>query len=268
MPQNFPIDYKPPLQDQAEPEIVCRSSILSGIPNIVHGFTGVTGGCSQGTFKSLNLSLRVGDDRVATLHNHRTALNAVGKSQARLITVKQVHGNTLVQVTQNAGKQIQADGLWTRDRKAAIAILTADCVPILLADRAGTTVCALHAGWRGTKLKIAKVAIEALVEAGVELGELCAAIGPAIGFEAFEIGAEVATELRESLGDSPLIQDRPDGKARADLQGLNRAILLAAGIDASRIDVIRRCTQTQDGYFSYRRDQGKTGRQGAIIALA
>ena len=60
------------------------------------------------------------------------------------MTVKQVHGDVVVQVTQNAGRQIKADGLWTRDRKAAVAVLTADCVPILLADRAGTTVCALH----------------------------------------------------------------------------------------------------------------------------
>lgn len=268
MPQTLPIDYSPVCHEQDEPEMISCSNVLSEIPNIVHGFTGMTGGRSQGAFESLNLSLRVGDDRTAVLENRRTALSAIGKQESRLITVKQVHGNGLVQVTQNAGKQIQADGLWTRDRKAAIAILTADCVPILLADRAGTTVCALHAGWRGTKLKIVKVAIEALTEAGIEPGELCAAIGPAIGFEAFEIGAEVATELRTALGDSPLIQDRPDGKARADLQGLNRALLLEAGLGESRIDVIRHCTQTEPGYFSYRRDQGQTGRQAAIIALA
>ncbi|MBT6177124.1 MAG: peptidoglycan editing factor PgeF [Deltaproteobacteria bacterium] len=268
MPQTQAIDLKPAFQEPAKPEILRRSHVLSAIPNIVHGFTGITGGCSEGAFSSLNLSLRVGDERAAVLENQRRAMHAVGKKSARLITVKQVHGNGLVQVTQNAGKQIQADGLWTRDRKAAIAILTADCVPILLADQSGTTVCAIHAGWRGTNLKIAKVAIEALVEAGAELNELCAAIGPSIGFEAFEIGAEVAVELRDSLGESSMIEDRPDGKARADLQGLNRALLLEAGLDPSRVEVIRHCTQSQEGYFSYRRDQGKTGRQGAMIALA
>ena len=187
--------------------------------------------------------------------------------QHRLVTVKQVHGNAVVQVTQNAGRQIRADGLWTRDRKAAIAVLTADCVPILLADRSGTTVCALHAGWRGTKLKIVKTAVEALAEVGVEAGELCAAIGPAIGFEAFEIGAEVASELRDALGTSSLIEDRPHGKARADLQGLNRSSLLEAGLKDTQIEILAHCTQTQPGYFSYRRDQGKTGRQAAMIAL-
>jgi YfiH family protein len=250
-----------------QPEPVVYSRALADIPNIVHGFTSASGGASSGDFESFNLSLRVGDDRASVLENQSRALASLGAAKHRLVTVKQVHGNAVVQVTQNAGRQIKADGLWTRDRKAAVAILTADCVPILLADRAGTTVCALHAGWRGTKLKIVKVAIAALAEVGVEPGELCAAIGPAIGFEAFEIGAEVATELRDALGASALIEDRTEGKARADLQGLNHALLLEAGLKEAQIDILNHCTQTEPGYFSYRRDNGRTGRQGAIIAL-
>ena len=250
-----------------QPEPLVYSQVLADIPNIVHGFTSAQGGNSSGDFQSLNLSLRVGDDRASVLKNQASALQGIGATRHRLVTVKQVHGNAVVQVTQNAGRQIKADGLWTRDRKAAVAVLTADCVPILLADRAGTTVCALHAGWRGTKLKIVKVAVEALKEVGIEAGELCAAIGPAIGFEAFEIGSEVATELRDALGSSPLIENRPDGKARADLQGLNRALLLEAGLPNARIDTISHCTKTEPGFFSYRRDNGQTGRQGAIIAL-
>lgn len=252
----------------SRPEPLVYSEVLKSIPNIVHGFSSAIGGSSTGDFDSLNLSLRVGDDRASVLKNQSITLAAMGALKHRLVTVKQVHGNAVVQVTQNAGRQIKADGLWTRDRKAAVAVLTADCVPILLADRAGTTVCALHAGWRGTKLKIVKVAIEALVEVGIEANEICAAIGPAIGFEAFEIGQEVATELRDALGASALIEDRADGKARADLQGLNRALLLEAGLKDNQVDVIAHCTQTGPGYFSYRRDAGKTGRQGAIIALA
>ena len=260
------------VQDQSsesmmQPEPLVYSPVLAAIPNIVHGFSSAAGGTSDGSFASLNLSLRVGDDRASVLKNQSIALHGIGAKRHRLVTVKQVHGNAVVQVTQNAGRQIKADGLWTRDRKAAVAVLTADCVPILLADRAGTTVCALHAGWRGTKLKIVNAAVEALKEVGIEPGELCAAIGPAIGFEAFEIGSEVATELRDALGSSALIEDRPDGKARADLQGLNRDLLLKAGLQSARIDTIAHCTQTQPGFFSYRRDNGQTGRQGAIIAL-
>ncbi len=259
--------HQPPREQDSSPEIIRRSDVLSAIPNIVHGFTSSFGGCSEGPFGSLNMSLRVGDDRSAALKNQRLALEALGAPGHRLVTVKQVHANAVVQVTQNAGKQIKADGLWTRDNKAAIAVLTADCVPILLANKSGTTVCAVHAGWRGTKLKIVKAAIDALAEVGVEAAELCAAIGPAIGFEAFEIGQEVADELRESLGASSLIENREDGKARADLQGLNRALLVEAGMKTEQIDVIAHCTQTEPGYFSYRRDEGKTGRQAAMIAL-
>ena len=247
--------------------LVLHSRLLANIPNVVHGFVGAAGGVSTGNFESLNLSLRVGDERERVMRNRQWVLETIGARQHRFINLNQVHGDAVVQVTRNAGKQIKADALWTRDRAAAIAVLTADCVPILLADRIGSTVCAVHAGWKGTKSKIVSKALAALQEAGIAPENIVAAIGPCISFEAFEIGSEVADELRAALGESTAIENRAESKARADLQVLNQMQLLEAGVPQSQLEILPHCTLRGPGFFSYRRDAGQTGRQGSMIAL-
>lgn len=241
---------------------------LSALARIAHGFTGRQGGVSTGVYHSLNLSLRLDDDRANVLANRRAALMAIGKTGSACITLKQVHGDAIVEVTANAGPSIEADALWTRDARATLAILVADCVPILLADRQGRAVAAVHAGWRGTQAKIGLRMVERLSAAGIPAKDLVVAIGPAIGPCCFAIGPEVVASLQAACGAAATSAiSLREGQAFADLWQLNVAQLVEGGVPASAIAVGRICTVCTADCFSFRRDAGNTGRQAGLIAL-
>lgn len=235
--------------------------------SVPHGFTTREGGASDGPFASLNVSMSVGDDRNSVLSNRAVVLNALERPAARWVSVKQVHGDEVLQVTALAGKTIEADGLLTRDRGAAIAVLVADCVPILLADRTGEWVGVVHAGWRGTEKHIARQAVTKLAALGVEPEHIVAAVGPAIGPDAFEIGVEVRDALAAAYPREvdDALRQRGGGQFDADLWKLNVADLIAGGVPAGSIDVLRLCTHTRAEFYSHRRDKGQTGRQAAVI---
>jgi YfiH family protein len=196
-------------------------------------------------------------------------LHAFGRAEGIWVSLRQVHGAEVVQVTANAGRSIEADALWTRDRRAVLAVLLADCVPILLADVKGRAVAAVHAGWRGTCAKVAVALVGRLVAAGIAADDLRAAIGPAIGPCCFDVDDDVAAQLREAFPDSlQSIRKTEDGRAVADLWALNRDALVSAGLAPESIETLPRCTSCNgDAFFSHRRDQGLTGRQAGLIAL-
>ena len=119
------------------------------------GFTTREGGASTGPYASFNLSTRVGDPRASVEKNQERLLGLLGRQGARLVTLRQVHGAEIVQVSNAAGRSIEADGVLTTDPLALLSVLVADCVPLLMADTKGTVVAAVHAGWRGTRERIA-----------------------------------------------------------------------------------------------------------------
>jgi YfiH family protein len=246
-----------------------RSPLLDGVPGIVHAFTTRKGGASRGPLASLNLSPRVGDTREALEENRSRLLTELGRPDAVFVLVKQMHGGDVVEVTRFASRSIQADGVWTRDRAALLAVLVADCVPILLASKDGKAVAAVHAGWRGTQARIAARAVERLVAGGFPAANLIAAIGPAIGPCCFEIGADVEAALRlafPTAGDA--IRAAPEGKRVADLWALNRMALVDAGVPAASIDVLTTCVSCDaERFYSHRRDKGETGRQAGVIGF-
>jgi YfiH family protein len=247
-----------------------RSSLLNRVAGVAHAFTTRRGGVSDGPFAELNLSARVGDKRGSIDANRKRLLLELGRPSSTLVTLRQVHGADVVEVTRLASRVIEADALWTRDREAVLGVLVADCVPILLASGDGQAVAAVHAGWRGTAARIAALTVARLAASGFPAASLTAAIGPAIGPCCFEIGAEVEDELRRaypSAGDA--VRVSPDGKRVADLWALNQQALLEAGVPAASIDIISECTACHpDLYFSHRRDQGHSGRQAGVIAPA
>jgi len=246
-----------------------RSALLAGVPGIVHGFSTRQGGASTGAFASCNLSLRVGDERLAVNANRAAALSALGRSDATLVLLKQVHGDGIVEVTQRAGRTIEADGLWTRDRGAVLAVLVADCVPVLMASRDGRAVAAVHAGWRGTAARIVARMVTRLGEAGFAAKDLFVTLGPAIGPCCFAIGEDTAAQLEKAFAGSPAVRRGAPGQAVADLWELNTQALIEAGVPAANIEALRRCTDcTRDELYSHRRDAGQTGRQAGLIALA
>lgn len=246
-----------------------RSSKLLEVPGVVHGFTTRDGGESTGPYRSLNLSLTVDDDRDMVRRNRALVLNELGRSDARWVSLRQEHGPEVVQVTASAGGSIAADGLWTRDRNAAVAVLVADCVPVLFADRSGRTVGAVHAGWRGTRSKIVQVMCKRWRQAGIDLSEVVVAIGPAIGPECFEVGPEVADELHAAFPEATdAFRNARDDRIHVDLWRLNELALIEAGISENSIQTLRLCTSRRPELFSHRGDGGTTGRQAGVISFS
>lgn len=218
------------------------------------------GGCSQPPFDSLNLGDHVGDDPAAVAAN-RARLQALLPAPAQWLS--QVHGIRVLSAPVPGCPE--ADAVVTSRVDQPIVVMTADCLPVLLTDRAGTRVAAAHAGWRG----LCDGVLEQTVAAFDPGAELMAWLGPAIGPAAFEVGEPVraAFAARDAAALSAF---RPvPGKLGhwwADLYALARQRLARAGVTA--VYGGGECTLTQaDDYFSYRRD-GRTGRMASVIWLA
>ncbi len=244
------------------------SRVLTEPPGIVHGFTTREGGLSVGSYASLNLGTRTDDERSVVETNRRHVLTSLERTEASFVSLRQVHGADLVEVNHLAGRSIPADGLWTRDPKALIAVLVADCVPILITDQTGSFAAAVHAGWRGTKERIVAKMIERLESAGIEPSELRVAIGPAIGPCCFEIGEEVADELRGAYPNGgEAIRTDERGRRVADLWALNEQAAREAGALPLHTDTLRHCTHCDERFYSHRRDGPGTGRQAGVIGL-
>jgi YfiH family protein len=227
------------------------------------------GGASGGAFASLNLGGHVGDVAATVAENRRRVTVAAGLP-AEPVWLAQVHGTAVVDLDTagpgGAGAPSgfgPADAAYSRQIGRVCAILTADCLPILLATDSGDVVAAAHAGWRG----LAGGVIEATVRAlAVPPKALMAWLGPAIGPRHFEVGAEVREALlRGDLGAGAAFALNARGRFLADLGVLARRRLAALGV--TRVYGGGRCTFAEpDRYFSHRRD-GVTGRQATLIWL-
>jgi len=217
------------------------------------------GGVSLAPYDSLNLGSHVGDNPLAVARN-RILLNVLLPSEP--VWLEQAHG-TLVANADMASCLPQADACIARQRGSVCAVMTADCLPVLLCDAQGTVVGAAHAGWKG----LASGVIEATVLAmGVAPQNLMAWMGPAISQQAFEVGDEVraAFVTAQPQAVSAFIPGQP-GKWFADICALARLRLNALGI--AQIYGGGHCTcRDCEKFFSYRRD-GSTGRMGTFIWL-
>ncbi|MEO6953217.1 MAG: peptidoglycan editing factor PgeF [Polyangia bacterium] len=227
-----------------------------------HGYSTREGGVSTGRYASLNLSYKWGDARENVDENRRRFAAAGDFSLERLYTAKQVHGTDILTIDEGSDREHlasqAADGLVTDVPGVAIAIGTADCVPVLLSDGCGR-VAALHAGWRGTVGDIVGRGVDALVALGSERASLVAALGPCICVGCFEVGEEVAAPF-EVLG----AVVRGQGKPHVDLRLANRVLLERAGVH--EIDDAPPCTMCErDRYFSFRRDGGEIGQQLSFV---
>jgi polyphenol oxidase len=237
--------------------------------DLLHGFLGRRGGRSTGSYAGLNLSFRVGDDAQVVKDNICDMKRAVGIHDARIITMKQVHGDHIIELNTNNVKEAgEADGMVTAMREAYLGVLTADCVPVLFVVPQRKVAAVVHAGWRGTLRGIAAKMVRLLeTNYGISPDEIQAALGPAIGACCYEIGEDVAKPLIEQWGKiaQPSLQAR-DGKKFLDLRSLNRAILERAQVPARQIFSVGPCTScATNEFFSYRRENQETGRQVSFI---
>jgi hypothetical protein len=220
-----------------------------------------TGGVSQQPWSSLNLGDHVGDDQAHVAANRARLREQLPAEPGWL---RQVHSARVVELGREANPE--ADAAFTRQAGQVCAVLTADCLPVLFCDRAGSVVAAAHAGWRG----LAGGVLEATVAAmRVPPGEILAWMGAAIGPQAFEVGSEVREIFvgQHAEADKAFLQHPASapGKWLADIYQLARIRLERAGVQA--IYGGGRCTFTEaDCFYSYRRD-GVTGRMASLIWL-
>jgi len=221
-----------------------------------------TGGASEGPYASLNLAAHVGD-RPGAVAENRARLRAAAGLPDEPLWLEQVHG---VEVLEHQGTPAvrSADASVAFERGRVCAVMTADCLPVVLADRAGTRVGVAHAGWRGLLAGVIEATIVCL---GRDPQDLQAWLGPAIGAAAFEVGAEVREAYaRRSAILTGAFTPNLHGRYQADLHGLARTVLAEAGVDA--VYGGGWCTHAdEDRFFSYRRD-GTTGRMATLAWLA
>jgi len=230
-------------------------------PANVHALsTTRNGGVSTPPYASLNLGDHVGDDPQAVARNRALLRQQL---PAGPLWLKQVH-TTVVATADTATGIPEADASVARSHNKVCAVLTADCLPLLLCDRQGTVVAAAHAGWRG----LAEGVIEATVKAmHADPADLLAWLGPAIGPDAFEVGDEVrAIFLAADDAAANAFTPHGDGKWLADLYLLARLRLSRCGV--GHVSGGEHCTfREENRFFSYRRDQ-TTGRMASLIWLS
>ena len=235
------------------------------IAGLEHGFFGRRGGVSIGGFASLNVSGRVGDDPPAVAENwRRISERCPGLAWVRM---QQVHGARVV-YAEAADQAIgEADGLLTTQVGLGLAVLTADCVPMLCVAPDSRAVLAIHAGWRGTLAGIAAAGIrEARRRLGIEPRAWRVALGPAIGGCCYEVEAQIGGQFVERWGAMPDAWQPHGAHGQLDLRAANRILLLAAGVLDAQITTVGPCTACGESeYFSHRRSQGCAGRQLSLI---
>ncbi|MXO60607.1 peptidoglycan editing factor PgeF [Altererythrobacter salegens] len=249
-----------------EPVEVIRSTALSGIP---HGFLGRRGGVSQGVIAGLNAGLGAGDDDEAVAENRRRAVAAVLPG-ADLATVYQVHSAEAVPVVASwpQDERPRADAMATDRPGVVLGIVTADCAPVLLADRRAGVVGAAHAGWRGAYGGVLEAVVEAMEALGAHREDIAAAIGPAIALESYEV--DDGFRERFTASDGRFFVPGREGHWHFDLEGYAEARLDAMGVGV--IDCLGLDTYTDEArFFSYRRathrGEPDYGRQISLIGL-
>ena len=216
------------------------------------------GGVSLAPFDSLNLGDHVEDSLEAVLENRRRLSDAFDIQPAWL---RQVHGTRVVEA--DPGRTVEADGSWTSTAGIACTAMTADCLPALFCDRAGTRVAAAHAGWRGLAAGVLEAAFESLDSAPEDV---LVWLGPAIGPQAFEVGPEVREVFMQQLPATAeaFVPSHNAGKFMADIYQLARLRLGVRGVSAVYGGGL--CTVTDPRFFSYRRSP-HTGRFASLIWL-
>jgi polyphenol oxidase len=234
----------------------------------LHGFFGRHGGKSIGPYAGLNASYRVGDDPKVVSQNVCDLKLAAGIHDGRVVTMKQVHGDHIVEVHDTKMKETgEADGMITATPGIFLGVLTADCVPVLFLVPTKKVVGAVHAGWRGTLAGIAEKAVRRLVENyRADLRDIEVALGPAIGSCCYEVGPDVLQPMGARWGRLAEKATRQGGeKSYIDLRAINRGILEGAGVPSGQIHEVGPCTCCSNEYFSYRRERAETGRQMSVI---
>jgi len=256
---------------------VFRHFEASGL--VVHGFTTRTGGVSSEPYTSLNTAFHVGDELENVRANRLNACEALDISPGGLVAGRQVHGqNVAIVDQQDMGKGAlsyadalpDTDALVTGTRGLPLSSYYADCVPIFLLDPVHKIAALAHAGWKGTVLKIGQKTVNKMVQDfGTDPANCMAGIGPSIGPCCYEVDDRVIGPLRQEFHGSPdFYEVSLPGRWRLNLWEANRWTLLEAGLLPGNIETAAICTCCHpEAFFSYRAQNGTTGRMAALLML-
>lgn len=270
---------------------------------LVHGFSTRPGGVSVleaerperlRTGKVLNLGFTDWDRRERVEENRRRFTSALGRRNAPLVTLEQIHSDVAYAVSRPPAKLLKGDAVVTSSPGVLLSIQTADCIPVLLVDPGHRAVAAIHAGWRGTLARIVPKALGRMrMEFGTRPGEVLAAVGPGIGRCCYEVGPDLVKEFAAQFPEArswfdgpfdvlasgedpnplPWLTMMPPGheppplRCRFDLKAANAALLIETGVSPKNIFISDLCTSCRgDLFFSYRREKA-TGRMMAMIGM-
>jgi len=219
------------------------------------------GGVSAPPFDTFNLGDHVGDDPAAVAANRARLADAIGLDTGRLVWMNQVHGDRVALVDRPTEAAVDdTDALVTTVPRLALAVVTADCVPVLLADARAGVIGAVHAGRVGAQKGVVARTVEVMVEAGAHVGDVSALLGPSVSGANYEVPEAMAAEVEAALPGSRAITAA--GTPGLDLRaGIVRQL---RGLGVGAIDVDPRCTVADRNLFSHRRD-APTGRLASVV---
>jgi hypothetical protein len=229
---------------------------------------------------TLNLGAEVDDEPARVPENRRRAAAALGADLDDMVTAEQVHGTEVAHISRTdglergvAGNPVAGtcDALMTAEAGPLLAVLVADCVPVLLFDPQAPAAAAVHAGWRGTARGVVRSAVEAMIDrCGSAPEDIQAAIGMSIGPCCYEVDTPVIERFREAFGEQAddFFVPVDSEHSMLDLWAANRELLLSSGVQAANILSTKLCTACMPGrFFSHRREKGHTGRMAGLIRL-
>lgn len=242
------------------------------MPGIAHGFFGRAGGVSQGIYAGLNTGLGSGDDPAAIAENRARAGTALGLGPADLITPYQVHGRDVVRVgVAQIAQRPRCDGLITTQAGIGLAILTADCAPVLLADAQAGVIGAAHAGWKGLLAGILPNVVQKMIKAGARAANINGAIGPCIGQASYEVGPEFAARFAaQDQSFARFFRPGQGDRSQFDLAAACSAQLSSLGlaqVDNLALDTCALGVEYFSNRRAFQRNEPDYGRNISIIAL-
>lgn len=287
------------LRKAASPVRAFHAPSLKKLRWLVHGFSTRSGGFTTAYGgKTLNLGFTKDDARENVGKNRSKLLLSIGAADKRkpwpLVSLRQIHSDVIHVVRSAQAGPLTGDGLITNVPEIALAVMTADCLPVLLADKKNKAVGAFHAGWRGTVQRIAEKGLGIMRrEFGTQPEDVSAAIGPGIQQCCYEVGQDLkdqfesqftyAAELFREVKHYDAVHEkypllfmnmRAPGhgdqciKLHLDLREANRRQLLEAGVPENQISTVQGCTSCDTrNFFSHRAEKGRTGRMMAVIGI-
>lgn len=244
---------------------------LEAYAKITHTFLTRTGGISKGAFSSLNFDLRDGDDKTNVEYNKIKTAKLFNFNPSKLIIVNQVHGNDVFIIDKKTplSQKVKADAITTNLKGIAIGVLTADCAPIILSDPLNTAIAIVHAGWKGALKKIVQKTILSMNKKwGTIPRDIIAALGPCIGECCCNVNGAKVKQFKKAFSDYDKFIKPVKNSWMLDLKKANHIQLSYAGVLKKNIWIDKHCTSCKkDLFFSYRRDNKKTGRQLSFVMI-